>query len=61
MANRSSEQVCQKLKEKVIEHSSHTPEEKEKENQKRLWKELIDETTRGFKEVLRREGKMDDK
>ena len=59
MANRRSEHVCQKLKEKVIEHSSLTPEEKE--NQKRLWKELVDETTRGFKEVLRREGKMGDK
>ena len=48
---------AKKLKEEEIEHSSLTSEEKE--NQKRLWKEWIDETTKGFKEVLRGEGRME--
>ena len=49
-------EYAQKLKEEEIEHSSLTPAEKE--NQKRSWKQWIDETTKGFKEVLRREGRM---
>ena len=47
---------ARKLKDEEIDHSEMTPAEKE--NQKRLWKEWIDETTKGFKEVLRREGRM---
>lgn len=43
---------AKKLKEEEIEHSSLTPEEKK--NQRRLWKEWIEETTKGFKEVLRK-------
>lgn len=45
-----------KLKEEEIEHSSLTP--KEKETQKRLWKQWIEETSKGFKEGLRRDGRM---
>ena len=45
-----------KLKEEEIEHSALTPAEKK--NQKRLWEQWIDGTTKGFKEVLRREGRM---
>lgn len=48
---------AKKLKEEEIEHSSLAIEEKE--NQKRLWKQWIDETTKGFKEVLKREGRME--
>lgn len=48
---------ARKLKDEEIDHSEMTPAEKE--NQKRLWKEWIDETTKGFKEVLRREGRME--
>lgn len=45
-----------KLKEEEIEHSSLKPTEKE--DQKTLWKQWIDETTKGFKEVLRREKRL---
>lgn len=31
----------------------------EKDEQKRLWKQWIDETTKGFKEVLKKEGRME--
>ena len=48
---------AEKLKEEEIEHSALTPAEKD--NQKRLWKQWFDETTKGFKEVLRREGRME--
>ena len=48
---------AKKLKEEDIEHSAMTPAEKDE--QKRLWKQWIDETTNGFKEVLRKEGRMD--
>ena len=47
---------AKKLKKEEIEHSSHAPPVKE--SQKRLWKQWIDETTKGFKEMLRREGRM---
>ena len=47
---------AKKLKEEEIEHSSLTPAEKDE--QKRLWKQWIDETTKGFKEVLKKEGRM---
>ncbi len=58
MANRRSEEVCQKLKDEEIEHSSLTTEEKA--HQKKLWEQLIEETSSGFKEVLGREGRMGD-
>lgn len=45
------------LKDEEIDHSEIDPAEKEK--QKRLWKQWIDETTKGFKEVLRKEGRME--
>lgn len=45
-----------KLKEEEIEHSEMALAEKD--NQKQLWKQRIDETTKGFKEVLKREGRM---
>ena len=48
---------AKKLKDEEIDHSeiAHT----EKENQKRLWEQWIDETTKGFKDVLKREGRME--
>ena len=45
------------MKEDEIEHSKLTSAEKEE--QKRLWKQWIDETTKGFKDVLKREGRME--
>lgn len=47
---------AKKLKEEDIEHSALTPAEKEE--QKRLWEQWIDEATKGFKDVLKREGRM---
>lgn len=47
---------AKKLKAEEIEHSDIAPAEKE--NQKKLWEQWIDETSRGFKEVLRRERRM---
>ncbi len=47
---------AKKLKEEEIEHSALTPAEKEE--QKRLWEQWIDEATKGFKEVLKREGRI---
>lgn len=46
---------AKKLKEE--EHSALTAAEKDE--QKRLWKRWIDETTNGFKEVLKKEGRME--
>ena len=45
-----------KLKDVEIEHSDKAPAEKE--NQKKLWEQWIEETSSGFKEVLGREGRM---
>lgn len=45
-----------KLKEAEIDHSSLSLIEKE--NQKRQWKQWLDVTTQGFKEALKREGRM---
>lgn len=45
-----------KLKEAEIDHSSLSLIEKE--NQKRQWKQWLDATTQGFKEALKREGRM---
>ena len=49
-------ECAKELKEKEIEHSSLSPTEKE--NQKRLWKQWIDETTKGFKDELKRAGRL---
>ena len=49
-------ECAKELKEKEIEHSSLFPSEKE--NQKRLWKQWIDETTKGFKDKLKRAGRL---
>ena len=48
---------AKKLKEEEIEHFALTPAEKDEH--KRLWKQWIDETTKGFKEVLKKEGRME--
>ena len=48
---------AKKLKEEEIEHSELTLAEKDE--QKRLWKQWIDETTKGFIEVLKKEGRME--
>ena len=45
-----------RFKEKEIDHSSLTLAEKE--NQKKLWKQWIDITTKGFKDELKRVGRM---
>ena len=47
---------AKKLKDEEIDHSEMAPAEKEV--QKKLWKQWIDETTKGFKEVLKREGRI---
>ena len=44
------------LKEEEIEHSSLSSTEKN--HQKGLWEQWIDETTKGFKDVLKRDGRM---
>ena len=44
------------LKDEEIEHSALTLAEKDE--QKQLWKRWIDETTNGFKDVLKKEGRM---
>ncbi|MBO4840198.1 MAG: hypothetical protein J5524_03765 [Bacteroidaceae bacterium] len=49
-------ECAKELKEKEIEHSSLSSTEKQ--TQKRLWKQWIDEITKGFKDVLRSEGRM---
>lgn len=48
---------AKKLKDEEIDHAELAPAEKE--NQKQLWKQMLDETTKGFKEVLKREGRME--
>ena len=47
---------AKELKEEEIDHSALTSAEKE--NQKKLWKEWIDETTKGFKDELKRAGRI---
>lgn len=49
-------ECAKELKEKEIEHSALSPTKKE--NQKRLWKQWIDETTKGFKDELKRVGRI---
>lgn len=49
-------ECAKELKEKEIEHSSLSLTEKE--NQKKLWKQWIDETTHGFKDELKRAGRI---
>lgn len=48
---------AKKMKDEEIDHSviAHA----EKEQLKRLWEQWIDETTKGFKVVLRREERME--
>ena len=50
-------EYAKKMKDEEIEHAEIALAEKA--NQKRLWKRWIDETAKGFKEVLRREGRME--
>ena len=52
----AAKEYAKKRKEEEIDHSTLTPTEKE--NQKRLWKEWIDETTKGFKDELKRAGRI---
>ena len=49
-------EYASKLKETEIEHSSLSIAERE--NQKKLWKQWIDTTTQGFKDELKRVGRM---
>lgn len=49
-------ECAKQLKEAEIDHSVLTP--KEKENQKRLWKQWLDATTHGFKDKLNAEGRL---
>lgn len=44
------------LKDEEVDHSEMAPAEKE--NQKRLWKLLLDTTTQGFKDKLKEEGRL---
>ena len=52
----AAKDYAKKRKEEEIDHTTLTPTEKE--NQKRLWKEWIDETTKGFKDELKRAGRI---
>lgn len=49
-------ECAKELKEKEIDHSSLSPTEKD--NQKRLWKQWLDETSKGFKDELKRVGRI---
>ncbi len=51
----AAKECAKNLKEKEIDHSSLTPIKKEE--QKKLWNQWIDETTKGFKDELRRAGR----
>lgn len=50
-------ECAKKLKETEIDHSALTLTEKE--NLKHQWKQWIDATTRGFKDKLKEEGRLD--
>lgn len=52
----SVKEYAWKFKEDETEHSTLTSSEKK--NQKKLWKQWIDETVKGFKEVWMREGRQ---
>lgn len=52
----AAKEYAKKRKEEEIDNSTLTPTEKE--NQKRLWKQWIDETTKGFKDELKRAGRL---
>ncbi len=52
----AAKECAKNLKEKEIDHSSLTPIKKEE--QKKLWNQWIDETTKGFKDVLKAEGRL---
>ena len=49
-------ECAKELKEEEIDNSMLSSTEKE--NQKRLWKQWIDETTKGFKDELKAAGRM---
>ncbi len=49
-------EYAQKLKEADIDHSAFTPTEKE--NLKHQWKQRIDATAQGFKDMLKAEGRL---
>lgn len=49
-------EYAQKLKEAEIDHSALTPTEKE--NQKQQWKQWMDATAQGFKDMLKVEGRL---
>ena len=52
----AAKECAKKLKEKEIDYSSLTPIKKEE--QKKLWNQWIDETTKGFKYVLKADGRL---
>lgn len=52
----AAKECAKNLKEKEIDHSSLTPIKKEE--QKKLWNQWIDETTKGFKDVLKADGRL---
>ena len=52
----AAKECAKNLKEKEIDHSSLTPIKKEE--QKKLWNQWIDETIKGFKYVLKAEGRL---
>lgn len=49
-------ECAKELKETEINHSALTPSEKK--NQKNQWKQWIDATTQGFKDMLKAEGRL---
>lgn len=49
-------EYAQKLKEAEIDHSALI--QTEKENQKQQWKQWMDATVQGFKDMLKAEGRM---
>ena len=49
-------ECAKKLKETEIDHSDLTPSEKK--NQKNQWKQWLDSTTHGFKDMLKAEGRL---
>ena len=52
----AAKEYAKKRKEVEIDNSTLSPTEKE--NQKRLWEQWIDETTKGFKDELKRAGRI---
>lgn len=50
-------ECAKELKEAEIDHMALAPVEKE--NQKNQWKQWIDATTKGFKDMLKAEGRLE--